>query len=63
MLVLQLDYHIKEEARMKYVNAKEILPDPLVKEYRTLFKEDTSMFLLSGSNKKVGEKFLVIEKN
>lgn len=32
MLALQLDYHIKEEARMKYLNAKVILPDALVKE-------------------------------
>ena len=29
---LQLDYLIKEEARMKYLNAKTILPDALVKE-------------------------------
>lgn len=32
MLALQLDYHIKEEACMKYVNAQVILPDALVKE-------------------------------
>ena len=32
MLALQLDYHIKEEARMKYLNAQVILPDALVKE-------------------------------
>lgn len=29
---MQLDYSIKEEARMKYLNAKTILPDALVKE-------------------------------
>lgn len=32
MPALQLDYHIKEEVRMKYLNAKLILPDTLVKE-------------------------------
>ena len=32
MLALQLDYRIKEEARMKYLNAQVILPDALVKE-------------------------------
>ena len=32
MLALQLDYHIKEEARMKYLSAKKVLPDALVKE-------------------------------
>ena len=35
MLALQLDYHIKEEARMKYLNAQVILPDALVKELQT----------------------------
>lgn len=32
MLAMQLDYHIKEEACMKYLNAQVILPDTLVKE-------------------------------
>ncbi|SBW11413.1 conserved hypothetical protein [uncultured Eubacteriales bacterium] len=32
MLALLLDYYIKEEACMKYVNAKALLPDVLVKE-------------------------------
>lgn len=32
MLVLQLDYQIKEEACMKYLNAQVILPDAIVKE-------------------------------
>ena len=31
----KLDNSIKEEARMKYVNAKTILPDPLVKELQS----------------------------
>lgn len=35
MLALQLDRHIKEEARMKYLNAQVILPDALVKELQT----------------------------
>lgn len=35
MLALQLDYYIKEEARMKYLNAQVILPDALVKELQT----------------------------
>jgi len=35
MPALQLDYHIKEEARMKYLNAQAILPDALVKELQT----------------------------
>ena len=35
MLALQPDYHIKEEARMKYLNAQFILPDALVKELQT----------------------------
>ena len=35
MLALQLDYHIKEEARMKYLNAQVILPEALVKELQT----------------------------
>lgn len=29
---MQLDYHIKEEACMKYLNAQVILPDTLMKE-------------------------------
>ena len=32
MLALQLDDYIREEVRMKYFNAKLILPDALVKE-------------------------------
>lgn len=32
MLALPLDIIIKEEARMKYINAKILLPDRLVKE-------------------------------
>ena len=32
MLALLLDDHLKEEACMKYINAKNILPDALVKE-------------------------------
>jgi hypothetical protein len=32
MLALLLDDHLKEEARMKYINAKDLLPDALVKE-------------------------------
>ena len=32
MLALLLDYLIKEEARMKYINANSLLPDKLVKE-------------------------------
>ena len=32
MLALLLDYLIKEEARMKYINASSLLPDKLVKE-------------------------------
>ncbi|MED9820792.1 MAG: CD3324 family protein [Christensenellales bacterium] len=32
MLALLLDNHLKEEACMKYVNAKNLLPDALVKE-------------------------------
>lgn len=32
MPALQLDHHIKEEARMKYRNAQAILPDALVQE-------------------------------
>ena len=32
MLALLLDYLIKEEARMKYINANSLLPDNLVKE-------------------------------
>ena len=35
MLALQLDYHIKEEACMKYLNAQAILPNALVKELQT----------------------------
>lgn len=32
MLALLLDDHLKEEARVKYINAKVLLPDALVKE-------------------------------
>lgn len=32
MLALLLDDHLKEEACMKYINARNILPDALVKE-------------------------------
>ena len=32
MLALLLDDHLKEEACMKYINAKDLLPDALVKE-------------------------------
>lgn len=32
MLALLLDDHLKEEACMKYINAKDLLPDALVRE-------------------------------
>lgn len=35
MLALLLDNHLKEEARMKYTNAKVLLPDALVKELQS----------------------------
>ena len=35
MLALLLDNHLKEEVRMKYINAKDLLPDTLVKELQS----------------------------
>lgn len=35
MLALLLDDHLKEEARMKYINARVLLPDALVKELQS----------------------------
>ncbi|OUP84618.1 hypothetical protein B5F07_07250 [Lachnoclostridium sp. An169] len=35
MPALLPDYHIKEEARMKYLNAQVILPEALVEELQT----------------------------
>ena len=35
MLALLLDNHLKEEACMKYINAKDLLPDSLVKELQS----------------------------
>ena len=35
MLALLLDDHLKEEACMKYINARNILPDALVKELQS----------------------------
>ena len=35
MPALLPDIHLKEEARMKYVNAREILPEKLVKELQS----------------------------
>ena len=35
MLALLLDNHLKEEACMKYINAKDLLPDALVKELQS----------------------------
>lgn len=35
MLALLLDDHLKEEARVKYINAKVLLPDALVKELQS----------------------------
>lgn len=35
MLALLLDKYLKEEARMKYINAKILLPDALVKELQS----------------------------
>ena len=35
MLALLLDDHLKEEACMKYINAKDLLPDTLVKELQS----------------------------
>ena len=35
MLALLPDNHLKEEARMKYINAKDLLPNALVKELQS----------------------------
>lgn len=35
MLALLLDDYLKEEACMKYINAKNLLPDALVKELQS----------------------------
>lgn len=43
MLALQVDYHIKEKARMKYLNVQAILPDALVKSCKLMFKTDIFM--------------------
>ena len=39
MLALLLDDYLKEEARMKYINAKNLLPDALVKELQSYRQE------------------------
>lgn len=63
MLALQLDYHIKEEVCMKYLNAQVILPDALVKELQTYVQGGYIMFLLNRNSKNVGEKFPAIDRN
>ena len=44
MLALLLDDHLKEEACMKYINARNILPDALVKELQDYVKRVTAPY-------------------
>ena len=55
MLALLLDDHLKEEACMKYINAKNLLPDALVK---AIF-----MFPPIKRSKNDGEKRLATDRN
>ena len=43
MLALLLDNHLKEEACMKYINAKDLLPDALVKELQSYVQGGLSL--------------------
>ena len=63
MLALQLDYHIKEEARMKYLNAQVILPEALVKELQTYVQGGYIYVPIEQEQQKRWEKFLAIVKN
>lgn len=44
MLALLLDDYLKEETCMKYINAKNLLPDALVKELQKLYSGAIFMF-------------------
>ena len=44
MLALLLDDYLKEEACMKYINAKNLLPDALVKELQDYVKRVTAPY-------------------
>lgn len=63
LLALLLDDYLKEEACMKYINAKDILPNALVKDYRITFRVVIFMFQLINCIKSDGERFLAIDKN
>ena len=63
MLALLLDDYLKEEAYMKYINAKKLLPDALVKELHIYIQEAIFMFPLIKHSKNDGEKLQTTGRN
>lgn len=63
MLALLLEDHIKEEACMKYINAKDILPNALVKELQNYIQGGYIYVPTNQLLKRDGERFLAIDKN
>ena len=63
MLALLLDDHLKEEACMKYINAKNLLPDALVKELQSYIQGGYLMFPPIKRSKNDGEKRLATDRN
>ena len=63
MLALLLDDHLKEEACMKYINAKNLLPDALVKDCKAIFKGAIFMFPPIKRSKSDGEKLRATGRN
>lgn len=63
MLALLLDDHLKEEACMKYINAKNLLPDALVKELQSYIQGAIFMFPPIKRSKNDGEKLRATDRN
>ena len=63
MLALLLDDHLKEEACMKYINAKNLLPMRWSRNCKAIFKGAIFMFPPIKRNKNDGEKRLATDRN
>ena len=59
MLALLLDDHLKEEACMKYINARNILPDALVKELQQRNRQIVAEFQNGTSMEELAEKYFL----
>lgn len=63
MLALLLDDYLKEEACMKYINAKNLLPDALVKELQSYIQGGYLYVPPIKRSKNDGEKFRATGRN